>query len=430
MKRYPFALSLAALLLAALACQTPALPGLDSKSGPTATAAPPPVDAPAGWIPVYGEGVSLFVPPGWAGGNPRTEAATLAGYLRAYGVAYEGDALAVEAQAGGGLLWAYDANAPQPGALTTIHVAAFTLPGVALADHLQRAIANTAPGEQVEGTLTGTINGWETGRVESSLTSATPPRRALLYIFKVGDTFYHLTYSAPADVFGTTLETFEASARTFRTGTLPGPNPAPSILPTATAETPVITPGGLTFNDEFNNPDSGWDQLNTEFGQYTYNEGEYQFLIYQSGALLWSVRPEVTADITLEVDARFAAPAGLGETGLVGLVCGYQDNDNFFYAAVSNSGYYGLFQVTPAGETFVGMDDWQPSLKLNLGEGVNRLRLDCVQGVMQFWINGELTAAAAAPSALDGQFGLVAGSFNWAGAYSAFDDFSVRPYAP
>src|SRR5690606_19571339 len=120
---------------------------------------------------------------------------------------------------------------------------------------------------------------------------------------------------------------------------------------------------------------------NTAFGQYAYLDGEYQFLIYDGGSLLWSVRPETASDLTLEADVRFAADAPMGATALVGLMCGYTDNDHFYYAAISNRGYYGLFQVTATGEAFIGMEDWQPSLTLRLGSASNRLRLDCVQGV-------------------------------------------------
>ncbi len=423
-------LAFVVLALAALACQSPALPGLTSKAAETATPAVPPVQPPDGWTPVYGSGVSLFLPPGWAGGDPRTEAATLAAGLRAYGPDFEADALALESAAASGLLWATDARTLTPAALTTVQVAAFTLPGVDLAAHLDRVLANNPPTETVEAALTGTLEGAETARLEISQSAANPPRRALLYIFHLGDTFYHITYSAPAEGFAAALPDFEASVRTFRAGTLPGPNPA---LPApAQAAPPSAEPAApvFGFTDDFSDPASGWDQLNTPYGQYAYLEGEYHFLIYEEGALLWSVRPEPAADLTLEVTARFAAEAAPDESGLVGLVCGYRSPDDFFYAAVTNTGYYGLFQVTPEGETFVGMETWQAASHLALGTRPNRLRLDCVQGVLQFWINDTLTIAAAAPHALEGQVGVLAGSFNWAAAHAALDDFILRPYEP
>ncbi|MBI3160767.1 MAG: hypothetical protein HYZ26_14305 [Chloroflexi bacterium] len=419
-------LSLAALLLAALACQIPDLPGLNSTPAPSATPGPPPVQPPDGWVPVYGESVSLFVPPGWAGGNPRAEAAALAGYLRAAGSDYEADAAAVEGLGSSALLWAYDANAPRPGALTSIHVAAFNLPGMDLAAHLELVLSNTPAGQEVHASLAGDINGMDSARVEV----AAAPRQNLLYIFHQGSAFYHVTFAAAAEDYPGLLAVFEQSALTFRTGTLPGPNPAPPQTGAGPTAVPTPEPAGLSLFDDFSDPASGWGQLNADYGQYAYLDGGYHFLIYQAGVLLWSVRPESTANLTLEVQARFAADAPSGESGLLGLVCGYRNPDDFTYAAITNTGYYGLFQVTPQGEAFIGMEDWQPSLKLNPGTAPNRLRLDCVQGVIQFWINGELTAAAAAPGILEGQFGLLAGSFNWAAAHAVFDDFSARPWAP
>jgi hypothetical protein len=419
-------LSLAALLLAALACQIPDLPGLNRAPAPTATAAPPPVRPPDGWVPVYGEGVSLFVPPGWAGGNPRAESAALAGYLRAAGPDYEADAAAVEGMSATALLWAYDANAPRPGALAAIHVAAFNLPGMDLAAHLELVLSNTPAGQEVHASLAGDINGMDSARVEVTV----PPRQSLLYIFHQDNAFYHVTFSAPAEDYPGLLPVFEESARTFRAGTLPGPNPAPPQAGHAPTAEPTPEPVSFSVSDDFSDPASGWSQLNEGYGQYAYLDGGYHFLVYQAGALLWSLRPEVQTDLTLEVRARFGEEAPAGESGLLGLVCSYRSPDEFYYAAITNTGYYGLFQVTPGGEAFIGMDDWQPTFRLNPGTDVNRLRLDCVQGVMQLWLNGELTAAAAAPAALEGRFGLLAGSFNWAAAHAVFDDFSARPWAP
>lgn len=419
------------VLLTTAACQGGGLAGSGARSAPTPSAAR--VEPPAGWQPLYGAGVSLFLPPGWAGGDPATEATGLANTLRTYGPEYEQDAVAVEAAARGARLWALDGRALAPGRLVTAHVAGFYLPGVDLAAHLDRVLSNNPPGESIEAGLLGTVNGAETARLEISQTAASPARRALLYIFHEGDTFYHLTFSVPAENYAAAVADFEESVRTFRTGTQPGPNPT---LPPAAQSGPPIAGGdpaaseGLRLTDDFSDAASGWEQLNTPYGQYAYLDGEYKFLIYQAGALLWSVREEQASDLTLEVTARFGVPSSSSESGLVGLVCGYAGMEDFFYAALTNTGYYGLFQVTPQGEAFVGMTDWQLARNVRFGSEPNRLRLDCVQGVMQFWINGELITAVAAPQALNGQFGVLAGSFNWTAAQMVFDDFELRPFVP
>lgn len=206
-----------------------------------------------------------------------------------------------------------------------------------------------------------------------------------------------------------------------------------SIFPTlllAACQSSLITdlvtrPGDTIFQDDFSDPSSGWTRSLSQMGIVDYDQGAYRIQVLATQYDLWSVPGQAFQDTRVEVDAtRLDGPV----QNRYGVICGFQGPRNFTFFIISSDGYYAIGGVRNGQRRLIGQEMMAYSAAIVPGNGTNHLRLDCIGRTLTAYVNGQAVAAAQDDESVEGDVGLLAGTFANPGVDVAFQHFVViRP---
>ncbi len=183
----------------------------------------------------------------------------------------------------------------------------------------------------------------------------------------------------------------------------------------------AVQPGSILFKDDFTDPQSGWETWTEPSGSMvTYTNGGLRFFINEKQFDYWS-RPGVRlSDARLEVDAiKLGGP----NDNDYGLICRYQDRDNFYAFLISSDGYAGILKVKDGKYKLLSGPDMTYSDAIRQGEALNHLRGDCVGNKLSLNVNGKDLLAVDDADFKAGEIGLLGGTGETAGADLFFDNF-------
>jgi hypothetical protein len=184
-------------------------------------------------------------------------------------------------------------------------------------------------------------------------------------------------------------------------------------------------PGTVLFQDDFSRPNSGWDRYRDDAYQADYQDGAYVITIFQPRIDAWANPGLSLSDIRVEVNAtKLAGP----DDNVFGLLCRYQDPKNYYYFLVSSDGYAGVGLTKDGRRRLLSGEALLPSEAVIQGQATNHLRADCAGFRLTFYVNGVLVGEVQTAEWMEGDVGLLAGSYDEPGTTIAFDNFSVsRP---
>jgi hypothetical protein len=182
------------------------------------------------------------------------------------------------------------------------------------------------------------------------------------------------------------------------------------------------TPSNVLFQDDFAEPTSQWDRINTPEGITDYQDGAYRIYVNLVDSDIWANPGLDFGDVRVEVDA---AKAGGDDNNVFGLICRYLSNDNFYFLVVSSDGYYGIGKVKDGVQKLIGTESMPPTEEVNKGDATNHLRADCVGDRLTLFVNGEKLGEQTDADFSRGDVGLFAGAFETPGTDIRFDNFSV-----
>jgi hypothetical protein len=185
---------------------------------------------------------------------------------------------------------------------------------------------------------------------------------------------------------------------------------------------PEIRSGSLLLMDDFSNPQSGWDTWWNEESQSSYQDGGLRLAVMRPQLDIWS-RPDASyGDVRMEVDAvKLNGPA----QNDFGLICRYQDGDNFYALLAGSDGSAGIMKVKDGEAYFINTADEQTREVIYAGERLNHLRGDCIGSRLILSVNGHKLVEARDRDFKQGGVGLMAGSFENGGVELLFDNFLV-----
>jgi hypothetical protein len=190
-----------------------------------------------------------------------------------------------------------------------------------------------------------------------------------------------------------------------------------------------ITPaqGTVLFQDDFSRSSSGWDRYRDSDYATDYAGGTFQIAVFAPHRMAWALPGLSFGDVALEVEAF---PQEGPTDNALGLICRYQDPDNFYFFLVSSDGYAGIGQRLNGEQRMFNDAAMLPAEAVQPGMQVNRLRAECVGPVLSLYINGTLSRQALSDTWSEGDVGLIAGTYDTPGVNVAFDNFAVRQPAP
>lgn len=176
-------------------------------------------------------------------------------------------------------------------------------------------------------------------------------------------------------------------------------------------------------NDDFSDSSTGWGTGTDTSSSVEYVNDGLTFMVFQSFYVTWSTpNPEVYENTHMEVSI---SNQGSDPNAMFGFVCNEQGTTNaFYYVGVSPSGYYAFIKSS------VALDDVYlkegNSAAVSASNGSVRLGLDCGNGSMTLYANGQMIDSVSDSSYPNGSVGLFAASDEQSsGTIVIFDDFAM-----
>jgi hypothetical protein len=200
---------------------------------------------------------------------------------------------------------------------------------------------------------------------------------------------------------------------------LPNPSatnvvPSPAVPEPTTFAEPGFPPNLVQFQDDFSNPDSGWDDVRADENVNTYYfEDSYVLLINTANYYGWA-NPYMNfpGDVQVEVDARKISGSQFDEFGLL---CRYVENSDdttsYYYFAIAIDGLGVIYKVDHDEKSLIIADPPKNrSDVIRSADQVNRIRGDCIGNTLTLYVNDEPLVSAVDPSLGNGDVGLRADS--------------------
>jgi len=197
-----------------------------------------------------------------------------------------------------------------------------------------------------------------------------------------------------------------------------GSAPTPTPMPTPTPSGPAVW-----VQDDFSDPASGWGTGGDADGLLEYQAGQYVVKVNQASLLVWGThRTKDIAGVHIAVEA-----SSIGEAAdpAFGVICHYQDDQNFYYLGIGVDGYYAIAKYE-ADELTILTDEegnWIQSDQIEPNAETYQIEADCGGGRLTLYIDGEPIASVEDQAFHSGKVGLFARSFEDADVEVRFDNF-------
>ncbi|MBN2047612.1 MAG: hypothetical protein JW750_07220 [Anaerolineaceae bacterium] len=181
--------------------------------------------------------------------------------------------------------------------------------------------------------------------------------------------------------------------------------------------------GSVLFEDDFADQESEWPTtLQPDGSMIGYQAGGLRFVINSPQQDYYSVRNKDYQNVILEVNAmKLNGP----DDNLFGLICRWQDRDNYYAGLVSSDGYYAIGRVIDGDYQTISDEMLELADDVILKDiAVNHIKFSCVDQMFALEVNDEVLSITQDDSALrDGKIGLIAGSNQEAAVDILFDLF-------
>lgn len=190
----------------------------------------------------------------------------------------------------------------------------------------------------------------------------------------------------------------------------------------APAAAPVVelpVEGTVIYQDDFSTTQGDWAWQDQD-SSVAYVDGALHIQVNQPEYYIWSYAGQSFTDVLLDVDVLVVGQAGDGDFGLI---CRYQDSDNFYGLEISEDGYYSVWKRVN-GELYT-LVDWQYSALIMPGRTMH-LSAACVGSTLTFMADGEVLVDIRDSDLSSGDAGLVAGTWENYPLTVSFDNFVVR----
>jgi hypothetical protein len=181
--------------------------------------------------------------------------------------------------------------------------------------------------------------------------------------------------------------------------------------------------GVILFQDDFSSPNSGWDRYTSETYSTEYEDGTYRIEVLEMNHEAWALPGLNFSDVLIETTVtKTSGP----EDNVFGVLCRYQDQENFYFFLISSDGYAGIGQYLDGERSLLSGESMLPSKAIVTSNATNSLRVRCVDETLSMEVNGTLIYELQSDALAAGDVGLIAGSYEQSGLTVLFDDFSVR----
>jgi hypothetical protein len=184
---------------------------------------------------------------------------------------------------------------------------------------------------------------------------------------------------------------------------------------------------GILFEDEFDGErDCGWVTYSRAGATVQITDGALQISTSQPGQLWWSNPGQNFDDQIITAEARQVEGPN---DNAYGLICRYQNEENFYLFLISGDGYYaiGKYQSGSAEVEYLTVDQqFQPSDAINQGNATNRIEASCIGNELSLAVNGLALVTVTDPTFVTGDIGVAASTLQPGTSLIEFDSIRVR----
>ncbi|MBI3243699.1 MAG: protein kinase [Chloroflexi bacterium] len=213
----------------------------------------------------------------------------------------------------------------------------------------------------------------------------------------------------------------------FSNASTPTPQPTPTFTPTPRPQptaTPEPTAPPVLFFDDFEDENSGWSTFESENGAAVYESGDMAIKLFKTDWFVWSnSNRSQFSNVFINVTANLAS---VGHDTSFGIMCGFQDNSDYYYMAIDADGYYAIIHYTNSEDTFLtGDGGWAQSEAIPTGAASYELGATCSNDLLELYVDGQFIDSASISGLPQSDVGV----FGWTNESSndeiRFDDFAV-----
>ena len=189
--------------------------------------------------------------------------------------------------------------------------------------------------------------------------------------------------------------------------------------PVATVEVDVPQGSTVLYEDDFSTVKGNWDYTGSA-GVVSHIDGELQVEITETDYFLWGMSGGSYNNTVIDADVRTWIGAGDGDYGII---CRYQDNENFYGFEISEDGYYTIWKYFNA--EYTALVDWQYSPQVEEVASGAHLTVTCSGDLLALSINGQWLAEARDSDLAYGDIGVIAGTWTNAPLIVRFDNLVI-----
>ena len=180
------------------------------------------------------------------------------------------------------------------------------------------------------------------------------------------------------------------------------------------------------FADDFSGEfDCGWALYDRGGGTAAIDNAAMQLTVGQPGQLWWTNPGRSFDDVVITTEARQVDGPN---DNAYGVICRYQDEENFYAFMVSGDGYFAIGKYQSGNETVTYLTpdaQFQPSDAINVGVASNELRVSCIGNQLSMEVNGIPLLSVTDPTFVNGDVGLAAATLQQGTTIVEFDNVRV-----
>lgn len=195
---------------------------------------------------------------------------------------------------------------------------------------------------------------------------------------------------------------------------------------TAEAEPDTCDGPDFLFADDFSGEfDCGWALYDRGGGAAAIDNAAMQLIVGQPGQLWWTNPGRDFDDVVITAEARQVDGPN---DNAYGVICRYQNEENFYAFMVSGDGYFaiGKYQTGVETVTYLTPDaQFQQSDAINVGVASNELRVSCIGNQLSMEVNGIPLLSVTDPTFVNGDIGLAAATLQQGTTIIEFDNVRV-----
>ncbi len=197
-------------------------------------------------------------------------------------------------------------------------------------------------------------------------------------------------------------------------------------LSAATA-TPAATPTSevsALFEDSFGAPVGDWNTFDDGEVSRLFEDGEYVFRSSKTNWFSWDNPGLDVENARVQVTVRNTGDQDVG----FGLICNYQDDENFYYAGISVDGYYAIVRTEDNDDFFLtdaSNQQWLTSDTFQTYADTYDVVLECGDGELRLIIDGDEIASVQDSTFTSGDIGMFLRAFEGTNNEVRFDDLVV-----